>query len=69
MFKCKSEQDIISNLLLRCQWEFRFQREEARGRTWGSPTYSVRTSSILLVAPLSRVDKIIAGPHEGLPCR
>ena len=38
-------------------------RWTARGRTWSSPPCSVRTSSILLVASLSkyRVDKFSAG--------
>ena len=46
-----------------------------RGRTWGSPPFPKRTSSILLVAPLSKLphpqqtNSVQEAPNAGLPCR
>ena len=49
-------------------------RWTARGRTWSSPPCSVRTSSILLFASLSKcqhsgqTNSVQEGPNAGLPC-
>ena len=51
------------------------QQEEGHGVLWGSPPWSRRTSSNLLVAPLSKcqhsgkTNSVQDGPTVGLQCR